>query len=98
MFIHESIKNSEIAIIKGAGHSSYMSRDGKQAYVLINNYFSKFMCRLEVTEIKTNKRLAMSCCEMPNEEILQVSSVSEQGIYKSQWKEYTRANGSIGKK
>ncbi len=41
VFIHECIENSEIAIIKGADHSSYMSRDGQQAYVLINDYFSK---------------------------------------------------------
>ncbi len=41
VFIHESVKHSEVAIIKGADHSSYISRDGKQAYVLINDYFGK---------------------------------------------------------
>ena len=30
---------SEIAIIKNADHSSYISQDGKQAYVLAKNYF-----------------------------------------------------------
>ncbi len=41
VFIHESIENSEIAIIKGGNHSSYMSQDGKQAYVLVHEFFSK---------------------------------------------------------
>ncbi len=40
VFIHESIKNSEIAIIKGADHSSYISKDGKQAYILAHDFFS----------------------------------------------------------
>jgi pimeloyl-ACP methyl ester carboxylesterase len=40
VFIHESIKDSKIAIIKGADHSSYISQDGKQAYVLANDFFS----------------------------------------------------------
>ena len=41
VFIHESIKGSEIAIIKGANHSSYISLDGKQAYVLAKEFFQK---------------------------------------------------------
>ena len=41
VLIHESIKNSEIAIIKGGNHSSYISQDGKQAYILAKNFFSK---------------------------------------------------------
>lgn len=40
VLIHESIKNSRIAIIKGADHSSYISQDGKQAYVLAKDFFS----------------------------------------------------------
>ncbi len=40
VLIHESIKNSKIAIIKGADHSSYISQDGKQAYVLAHEFFS----------------------------------------------------------
>lgn len=39
VFIHESIKDSKIAIIKGANHSSYISQDGKQAYVLAHEFF-----------------------------------------------------------
>ena len=40
VFIHECIANSKIAIIKGADHSSYISQDGKQAYVLAHEFFS----------------------------------------------------------
>lgn len=39
VFIHESIEGSRIAIIKGANHSSYMSHDGRQAYVLAHDFF-----------------------------------------------------------
>lgn len=39
VFIHKSIAGSKIAIIKGANHSSYMSHDGKQAYVLAHDFF-----------------------------------------------------------
>lgn len=39
VFIHESIPGSKIAIIEDAKHSSYMSRDGKQAYVLAHDFF-----------------------------------------------------------
>ncbi len=60
---------------------------------LIKGYFSKFICRLEVRDIKTAKRLAMDCCEMPNSEILRIASVSEQGLYKSRWEEYTNEKG-----
>ncbi len=40
VFIHESIPNSRIAIIQGADHSSYMSHDGRQTYVLAHEFFS----------------------------------------------------------
>lgn len=40
VFIHENVKNSKVAIIKGANHSSYISQDGKQAYVLAHEFFS----------------------------------------------------------
>ncbi len=39
VYLHESIKESRVAIIKGADHSSYMSQDGKQAYALIHDFF-----------------------------------------------------------
>lgn len=40
VLIHESIKDSKIAIIKGGNHSSYISQDGKQAYVLAHEFFN----------------------------------------------------------
>jgi pimeloyl-ACP methyl ester carboxylesterase len=40
VLIHESIRDSKIAIIKGGDHSSYISQDGKQAYVLAKDFFS----------------------------------------------------------
>lgn len=39
VFIHKSIKDSKIAIIKGANHSSYISQNGKEAYVLAKDFF-----------------------------------------------------------
>lgn len=39
VFIHESIPQSRVAIIKSGNHSSYMSHDGKQAYVLAHDFF-----------------------------------------------------------
>ena len=39
VFIHESIPDSKIAIIKGANHSSYISQNGKQAYTLAKSFF-----------------------------------------------------------
>ena len=38
-YIHDSVRDSKIAIIKGADHSSYISHDGKQAYVLAHEFF-----------------------------------------------------------
>lgn len=40
VFIHENVKDSKVAIIKGANHGSYISQDGKQAYVLAHSFFS----------------------------------------------------------
>lgn len=39
VYMHEKIPDSRIAIIKGAGHSTYMSHDGKQTYVLAKGFF-----------------------------------------------------------
>ncbi len=41
VFMYENIQNSEIAIIKNADHCSYISEDGKQAYVLAKKFFDK---------------------------------------------------------
>ena len=34
VYLHENIPGSDMAVIKGADHSSYISQDGKQAYAL----------------------------------------------------------------
>ena len=60
---------------------------------LIGGYFDRFLCRLEVRNAATNQRVAMTVCEMSAADILEVSSVSEQGIYKSRWEEYTTGYG-----
>ena len=41
VFIHENVPSSEIAIVKGANHSSYISQDGKQAYILAKDFFDR---------------------------------------------------------
>lgn len=38
VFIHESINGSDMAVIKNANHGSYMSKDGKQAYILATQW------------------------------------------------------------
>lgn len=60
---------------------------------LADAYFAKFICRLDVHESKSNNRVAMAVCEMTNDEVLQISSVSEQGIFKSRWEKYTNRYG-----
>lgn len=60
---------------------------------IVNGYFRKFICRLEVREIRSGARVTMSSSELPNDEILRISRTSEQGIFKSRWEEYVNANG-----
>lgn len=55
---------------------------------LISKYFDKFICRLEMTDIKANKRLLMSAIEMSNEEVISAAAASDNGIYKSKWETY----------
>lgn len=55
---------------------------------LVDKYFSKFICRLEIREVQTNKRVVMLACEMSIDDVLAVAATSEQGLYKSKWVEY----------
>ena len=41
VYIHENITGSDMAVIKGADHSSYMSHDGRQTYVLAKNWLDE---------------------------------------------------------
>lgn len=63
---------------------------------LIHGYFGKFICRLEVVHIESNKRIVMTTCEMSNDEMLSVAAVSEQGLYKTRWEKYKKDNGYEG--
>lgn len=65
---------------------------------IIDEYFSKFICRLDVHDVQKNQRVAMSICEMSTAEILAVASASEQGIYKSKWEEYQAPYGTKKRK
>lgn len=55
---------------------------------LIDKYFSKFICRLEVQEVQSHKRVAMIVAEMDIDDLLNVAAASEQGLYKSKWEAY----------
>ena len=55
---------------------------------VLDGYFSKVICRLDVHDVEKNTRVAMSVCEMSLAEIIQVAATSEQGFYKSKWEEY----------
>lgn len=65
---------------------------------LIDKYFDKFICRLEIFEAKQNRRVASTSCEMSIDEMLAVSMTSEQGIYKSRWEEYDTQFGKKKRK
>ena len=41
VYLHENIAGSDMAVIRRADHSSYMSQDGKQTYVLAKTWFDQ---------------------------------------------------------
>ena len=41
VYLHESIPGSDMAVIRRATHSSYMSQNGKQTYVLCKTWFDQ---------------------------------------------------------
>lgn len=63
---------------------------------LIDGYFNKFMCRIEISEIKTNTRIISNFCEMSNDEVMKAQAASDNGIFKSEW--ITVKNGRYEKK
>lgn len=65
---------------------------------LVEKYFSKFICRIDIHSVDTNKRVAMTVCEISIDDLLQIASSSEQGIYKSEWVEYQTRYGTKKKK
>lgn len=61
---------------------------------LVSNYFSKFLCRLEIREVSTGKTI-MTVTEMSNEEVMHAQSSSDNGIFLSEWKEVTDKKGNV---
>lgn len=55
---------------------------------ILDKYFKKFICRLDVHDVDKNKRVVMTVCEMSIDELLTIASASEQGFYKSYWEKY----------
>ena len=60
---------------------------------LIDKYFDKFICRIDIHDVNKNQRVVMTVCEMSMDDLLEVASVSEQGLYKSRWEEYVNDKG-----
>lgn len=61
---------------------------------LVNNYFEKFICRLEIREVSTGRTI-MTVSEMSNEEVMYAQSSSDNGIFFSEWKEVVDKKGNV---
>lgn len=61
---------------------------------LIQNYFNKFICRLELREVNTGKTI-MTISEMSNQEVVSAQSSSDNGIFLSEWKEVVDKKGNV---
>lgn len=77
----------------------YLLKDQRQntdraitAERLVENYFDKFICRLEIKDLQNNRTI-MTVCEMTNQEVMFAQSASEKGIFLSEWKEVLDAKG-----
>lgn len=65
---------------------------------LVQKYFGKFICRLEIRDARQNNIIVMTVCEMPIDDMLAVSMTSEQGLYKSKWEKYKDNYGNEKKR
>lgn len=63
---------------------------------LINNYFNRYICRLEIRNNKTGE-IIMTSTDMTNQEIMYAQSCSENGLFESEWKEYKDKNNQTKK-
>lgn len=63
---------------------------------LIDNYFDRFICRLEIRNNKTGE-IIMIATDMTNQEIMNAQACSENGLYESEWKEYKDKNNQTKK-
>lgn len=52
---------------------------------MLDKYFDKFICRLDIHDVQKNKRVVMTVCEISMDEMLKIAATSEQGFYKSKW-------------
>lgn len=94
-YFREEFQNGEMILIL---EDKRINTDRKiTAERIANGYFSKYICRFIVVNVKNSMRL-MSECEISNDEMLQIANTSEQGIYVSRWVEYKKPNGYTGKK
>lgn len=59
---------------------------------LISNYFKKFICRLEIKDLKNNRTI-MTVSEMLNKEVMNAQASSDNGLFVSEWKEVLDKNG-----
>ena len=58
---------------------------------LISNYFKKFICRLEIKDLKNNRTI-MTVSEMLNKEVMNAQASSDNGLFVSEWKEVLDKN------
>lgn len=61
---------------------------------LVNNYFNKYICRLEIRDLN-NKSVIMTTCEMSNQEVMYAQASSDNGIYLSEWENVINAKGEV---
>lgn len=81
----------------------YLLKDGRvnpdrdiTAERLIDNYFNRFICRLEIRNNKTGE-IIMIATDMTNQEIMNAQACSENGLYESEWKSYKDENNQTKK-
>lgn len=92
-FFKEVFSDGDIVyILEDARHNADRAVTAQR---LIDRYFAKFICRLDIREVQSGKRVAMTACEMSLDDLMTIAATSEQGIYKSRWEEY---NTKWGKK
>lgn len=60
---------------------------------LVEKYFAKFICRLDIQDAKKNERVTMTMCEISVDDMIAISKSSEKGIFKSKWEEYIDGYG-----
>lgn len=64
---------------------------------VVGGYFAKYICRLVVVNVEDKSRF-MTECELSNDELIEISKASEQGLYKARWEEYKKPNGYTAKR